>query len=195
MFGNCGQHIILASASPRRGTIFGNTGFQVEVIPADVTEEVTGSPPPEHLVEELSLRKAAAVATRFPRAVVVGADTVVALEGRILSKPASPEEAVEMLTQLSGRWHTVFTGFTILKLSASLRVVEHVSTRVKFQTLSAHLIQAYVATGEPLDKAGAYGIQGLGALLVEKLEGCYFNVMGFPISAFHRRYYHLFCKG
>jgi septum formation protein len=124
--------------------------------------------------------------------VIVGADTIVFHQDQILEKPLDPDHACEMLQQLQGEWHTVFTGFALLKPRDNIRLVQYEKTRVKFLPLTTEYIRHYVDSGEPMDKAGAYGIQERGALMVEKIEGCYFNVMGFPIAAFYREFKRLF---
>ncbi|MBC8478756.1 MAG: septum formation protein Maf [Candidatus Delongbacteria bacterium] len=188
----CGQQIVLASASPRRRHIFANAGFQVEIDPVLVNETIPPGTEPAAAVQTLALSKAAAVAARYPKGVVVGADTIVYHQRQILEKPHDRAHACHMLQQLSGNWHTVFTGFALIKLAAKLELVRAVATRVKFVPLSKEFIEHYVASGEPLDKAGAYGIQEGGSLLVEQIEGCYFNVMGFPIAAFYLEFQRLF---
>ncbi len=187
-----GEQIVLASASPRRRHIFSNAGFQVTVEPASIDETITPGTPPDTAVKMLALRKATTVATDRPDHVVVGADTIVYLEAAILEKPADKAEACAMLTRLQGRWHTVYTGFAIVKESTGQQSVQAEETMVKFLPLTPEFISYYVDSGEPLDKAGAYGIQERGSLFVEQLRGCYFNVMGFPIAAFYREFRRLF---
>ena len=175
------MEIVLASGSPRRRQLLeqiGLTGFRV--LPSDVDESLPAGLGPGEAVERLSARKGAAVAAQArPGALVIAADTVVALDGAILGKPRDEGEAREMLSALSGRTHQVYTGVSLFHPGG--RRTEHEVTAVTFRHLSQEEIAAYVATGEPMDKAGAYGIQGLGALLVERLEGDYFNVMGLPL--------------
>ena len=175
------MEIVLASGSPRRRQLLeqiGLTGFRV--LPSDADESLPDGIAPGKAVERLSARKGAAVAAQArPGALVIAADTVVALDGAILGKPRDRAEAEAMLTALSGRTHQVYTGVTLLQ--DGRRLTEHEVTAVTFRPLSPEEIAAYVSTGEPMDKAGAYGIQGLGALLVERLEGDYFNVMGLPL--------------
>ncbi len=137
-------------------------------------------------VEAAALAKALSVAERVPQGtLVVGADTVVLLGRRLLGKPRDPEEAASMLRALSGRTHRVVTAVAVLRAGQGPGRVAHEQTRVRFRTLSEGEIAGYVSSGEPLDKAGAYGIQGLGALLVERVEGCYFNVVGMPLTTLH----------
>ena len=172
--------LILASGSPRRRQLLEQIGLTFVVRSSDVDESVSPGLTPAQVVESLSARKGEAVAAEAaPGDLVLSADTVVALDGGILGKPRDRAEAEAMLTALSGRTHQVYTGVTLLQ--DGRRLTEHEVTAVTFRPLSPGEIAAYVSTGEPMDKAGAYGIQGLGALLVERLEGDYFNVMGLPL--------------
>lgn len=172
--------LILASGSPRRRQLLEQIGLTFVVRSSDVDESVSPGLTPAQVVESLSARKGEAVAAEAaPGDLVLSADTVVALDGAILGKPRDRAEAEAMLTALSGRTHQVYTGVTLLQ--DGRRLTEHEATAVTFRPLSPEEIAAYVSTGEPMDKAGAYGIQGLGALLVERLEGDYFNVMGLPL--------------
>ena len=186
-------HVILASASPRRSELLKRTGIEPEVIPSDVDEDVLISDPAE-LVSELSERKCTDVAMRLlasqaeipGKTVVIGADTVVAAGGKILGKPENEQDAFRMLQNLSGRLHEVLTGVFMIFIE-DRKIVRTKSfaetTRVKVAALSDQEIWDYIATGEPMDKAGAYGIQGRGCTLVEKIDGDYFNVVGLPVAA------------
>ena len=173
--------IILASQSPRRRELLERMGVRdFRVVTPDIDEHMDRELPPEELVRRISLEKALAVQEQEGNtSIIIAADTVVALDGAILGKPHSREEAVSMLTALSGRTHQVYTGVTLARGEEIL--TEHEVTAVTFRPLTAAEIEAYVQSGEPMDKAGAYGIQGLGALLAERLEGDYFNVMGLPL--------------
>ena len=172
--------IILASQSPRRKELMGQIGLKFKVISPNVDEHMEGNPSPAQLVEELSLRKARAVERQADgETLIVAADTVVALEGTVLGKPEDEREAFAMLSALSGNSHRVYTGVTVLQ--GDRAVTGHEETRVTFRELEPEEISHYIATGEPMDKAGAYGIQGLGALLVSGIDGDYFNVMGLPV--------------
>lgn len=172
--------IILASQSPRRKELLKQLGLAYRVVVADIDEHMDRALPPDRLVEAISAEKAAAAAAAAGvESVIIAADTVVALDGEVLGKPHSEAQAAEMLGKLSGREHQVYTGFTV-------RQGERIITRsqrseVWFRPLNEQEIGAYIATGEPMDKAGAYGIQGLGSLLVEGINGDYFNVMGLPV--------------
>ena len=175
------MEIILASQSPRRKELLERMGIRsFTVMDSGVDEHEEELLPPEELVCRLSERKAEAVAQRAPAgAVVIAADTVVSLDGAILGKPADKLEAFRMLSTLSGVRHQVYTGVTVMRDGE--KQIEHETTDVTFRELSEEEIERYLATGEPMDKAGAYGIQGYGALLVERIEGDYYNVMGLPV--------------
>ncbi|HET9582098.1 MAG TPA: Maf family protein [Gemmatimonadota bacterium] len=173
--------IVLASGSPRRRQLLAGLGLHFEIDPPR-EEEGAWSPgePPNAYAARVAADKAAEVAVRHPGALVVAADTVVVLEGDILGKPADPTAARAMLTRLSGREHLVHTGVAVRAPDGGRTTGTEV-TEVRFRAFGSEEIEAYVATGEPLDKAGAYGIQGFGATLVEAVRGCYFNVMGLPV--------------
>lgn len=175
--------IILASQSPRRRELLGQMGLSFTVRVADIDETMDPRLPPEEAVAAISAQKAAAIPAGKGD-VVIAADTIVVLDDTILGKPRSPEEAEAMLLALSGRTHRVMTGVTVLKDGECHSFTE--ITRVVFRPLSPAEIRAYVATGDPMDKAGSYGIQGLAGLFVERLEGDYFNVMGLPLCALGR---------
>ena len=175
------MNIILASNSPRRRELLGQMGIErFHVISPDVDETVAAGLSPTQIVEELSLRKAGAAAKGAgPEDLIIAADTVVALDGAVLGKPRGGDEAFAMLSALSGREHHVYTGVTVLR--GGRAVTEHEETAVTFRPLEPGEIRGYIATGEPMDKAGAYGIQGLGALLVSGIRGDYCNVVGLPV--------------
>lgn len=184
------RSLVLASASPRRADLLTQVGIAYEVRVSEVAEEedVPGADPVD-VAEAHARQKALDVALGVPERVVLGADTVVVLGGRSLGKPGSAAEAREMLAALSGRTHEVITGVALAlghpgdgEVRACLLQLGHVRTAVRFRDLSSEEIEAYVACGEPMDKAGAYGIQGRGALLVREISGCYFNVVGLPLS-------------
>ena len=179
--------MILASASPRRRELLQRIGLDFKVLVREVDEHIPDGTDPAEAVQALSRLKGAAVALENPSSLVISADTIVVLDGQILGKPGSPEEAERMLASLSGRWHRVYTGYA-LHLLDHVRPVEsdQQSCDVRFHPLSAAQIRQYVASGEPMDKAGAYGIQDLGALLVQELRGDYFTVMGLPVSRLYR---------
>jgi septum formation protein len=176
--------LILASQSPRRQEILARAGIRFILRPAEISEERMGDEDPREHVRRLARLKAEAVAAAAED-IVLGADTVVVIEGRILGKPADPEQAAWMLRQLSGREHEVITGFCLR--AGGRRMVDVESTRVRFVPLSDGEIADYVASGEPMDKAGAYAIQGLASKFIDRIEGCYFNVVGLPVSLVYRR--------
>lgn len=173
--------IILASNSPRRRELLAQIGIRdFQILSPDVDETVEPGLSPARMVEPLSLRKAQAAAGRAgAEDLILAADTVVALDGRVLGKPRDQEDAFAMLSALSGREHRVYTGVTVLR--GGQAATEHEETAVAFRALSPEEIRDYIATGEPMDKAGAYGIQGVGALLVQGIRGDYCNVVGLPL--------------
>ena len=173
--------LVLASGSPRRRELLSLMGLAYTVDTPDVDESFSGKP--EEMVCELSRRKAEAVAPRHASALILSADTTVCGEdGRILGKPGTPENARRMLAELSGKWHDVFTGMTLINTSTGERMTQAVRTRVHFVELTSEEIDAYVATKSPLDKAGAYGIQDMGGMFVDRIEGSYSNVVGLPMA-------------
>ena len=175
------MNVILASQSPRRRQLLEQMGFtDFQIRPAQGEEAADPGLTPAQLVEALSRRKAEeAAAGAGGDDLIIAADTVVSLDGQVLGKPHSKEQAIQMLTALSGRAHTVYTGVTVRRGEQIL--TRHEATRVRFRPLTAEEIAAYAATGEPMDKAGAYGIQGRGALLAQGIDGDYFNVVGLPV--------------
>ncbi len=178
------RKIVLASASPRRAELLRQIGLEFEVDQGDYREEVPlAGADPRELVKYLSREKAKNVAFRHPDVLIVAADTVVVCGNNILGKPPSVSGARKMLKALNGRAHLVVTGFTVMDTGGGKSTTRSVETRVLVKKLTAGEIDAYVRTGEPLDKAGAYGIQGLGAVIVERIEGDYFNVVGLPLAA------------
>jgi septum formation protein len=178
--------LILASASPRRADLLSQVGIDFEVIVSDATEEADRpGANPATVAETHAREKALDVAGKVRGRLVLGADTVVVVDAEVLGKPESVDDARVMLRRLSSRGHEVVTGVALALAgedTAEVLAQDHVTTRVEFRDLSAEEIDAYVASGEPMDKAGGYGIQGLGALLVQEIEGCYFNVVGLPLS-------------
>ena len=177
------KRIILASASPRRKELLEQIGLTFDVIVSDAPEVITKSEPSE-VVEELSLQKAKAVAQKIAAdgAVVIGADTIVCQDGKIMGKPKDKEDASKMLDRLAGNTHSVFTGVTVIADGACVRTFS-CETKVRVYPMTQQEIWDYIETGEPMDKAGAYGIQGRFAAWVEAIEGDYNNVVGLPVSA------------
>ena len=171
--------VVLASSSPRRHDLLELIGIKHEVIPANIDESVRARESPAKHAERLAREKAAVVAGRDPKCVAIGADTIVLIDKKILGKPANSVDAGSMLRLLSGRVHTVITAVAVARGKKIASAVEKVS--VTFRELTDDEIDAYIATDEPMDKAGAYGIQGYGATIVARIEGDYFAVMGLPI--------------
>ena len=173
--------LILASASPRRRELLAQLAIPFTVIPANIDESAWPDEVPRAYTMRVAHAKAQHVARQFPTAVVLGADSVVVLDQQILGKPRDVEEARHMLTRLSGREHTVLTGVAVLHAAQHFVGLDAVSTLVRFRPLSASVIEHYLATGEPMDKAGAYAIQGAAAAFVASWDGCYTNVVGLPL--------------
>lgn len=180
------SEIILASASPRRKELLKNMGLKFTVKVSDADEgSVDSSVPPWIYVQELALLKAAAVAKTVienKEAIIISADTIVVNGDEILGKPQDEADAEAMLLSLSGRAHKVYTGFCVMRLSDAFTVCKNVCTEVVFKDIDREKIKRYIATCEPMDKAGSYAVQGLGAMLIEKINGDYFNVVGLPVS-------------
>jgi septum formation protein len=176
--------IVLASGSPRRQRILSDIGFEFEVAPQNVEEEIIpGESPTEH-IRRLSREKAEAAGSSFKDYLIIGADTIVVLGDTIFGKPESEDDARRMLSELSGHTHTVFTGLTMIVPSERLSRFGYDSTRVTFNSLTPEDIDRYVRSGEPMDKAGAYGIQGMGSFLVAGIDGELDTVVGFPSRLF-----------
>jgi septum formation protein len=171
--------VVLASSSPRRRQLLDLIGIEHEVRPANIDETMRPREAPRRHAERLAREKASVVAKRDPDLITIGADTVVVINRKVLGKPRDEAEAFSMLSHLSGREHTVITAVAVARGRKLRSAIEEVS--VKFRRLRSDEIEAYVATGEPMDKAGAYGIQGYGATIVERIEGDYFAVMGLPL--------------
>ncbi len=177
------KELILASASPRRREILAKTGLEFRVDAGDYEEKMDLGLEPHKLARFLSREKARAVAGRYGNAIIIAADTFIVFKDKLLGKPRTAGEARKMLVMLSGKAHVVITGFTILDTGAGKKLSGSMETKVFFKKLTPKEIETYVRSKEPLDKAGAYAIQELGAVLVRKIEGDYFNVMGLPLSA------------
>lgn len=177
---------ILASQSPRRAEILRRVGLSFGVEPSNVDESSVALADPRDTVVQLARMKAHAVHEQHPHDIVVSADTVVAIDGEILGKPRDDAEAAQMLRKLSGRAHRVLTGFAIIDGARKIEKTGCEETMVVFREMNEREIDWYVSSGEPRDKAGAYAIQGLGGLFVERIEGNYYNVVGFPLTLFVR---------
>ncbi len=172
---------ILASQSQRRIELLKQLGMTFEVAPSNVNEDVVHEISPAKYVKKLARLKAKTVSTRIGEGVVIGVDTIVCLDGRIIGKPKDKEDAASTLKALSGKVHNVVSGICVINKYSGKTAVKSVTTKVKFRELSDGMIKWYVGTGEPLGKAGSYGIQGMGAILVEWVKGDYFNVVGLPL--------------
>jgi septum formation protein len=178
--------IILASQSPRRALLLKQIGLDFVVQPSSIHEKIHAELTFEENVKQLSLHKAQDIAAQCSKGVVIGSDTIVVVNGTVLGKPASKDEARSMLTLLSGVTHTVYTGFAIVDVESKKYYIDHEQTRVTFRRLNDDEIVDYIAGGSPMDKAGAYGIQDdFAAVFVEKIDGCYYTVVGFPLAKFY----------
>ncbi|MGR6763849.1 Maf family protein [Paenibacillus sp. T2-29] len=186
MDGKITPRIILASTSPRRKELLAYLRLPFEVVPSHADESTPESWTPQQIVETLAARKAEAVVRTAAQSeeagLVIGSDTIVVLEDSVLGKPVDHADAVRMLTALQGRTHRVYTGVACIHTGTGKMLVRYRQTEVTMKPLNQEQIVAYVNTGEPSDKAGSYGIQGMGATLVESIQGCYFNVVGLPLS-------------
>lgn len=183
------KFVILASSSPRRQELIRSLSLPYRIEVSDVDETTAPGQTPEQIVEELSERKARAIYERYKSqpleggdGVIVGSDTIVVLDGEVLGKPRDEEDAFRMLKRLQGRQHEVFSGVACIGLADGRTSVSHERTVVRMKQLSDERIRRYIATREPMDKAGSYAIQGIGATIVERIEGDYFNVVGLPMS-------------
>ena len=174
--------IILASNSPRRLDLLRQIGIEPVVVPSHVPEVIKEGESPEDAALRLAIEKASEVARQFQEGLVIGADTVVVVDGRQLGKPKDVDDARNMLSLLSGRSHTVITGMAVIDAKTLEQKTALVKTTVRFKPISDEEINAYIATGDPMDKAGAYGIQGRAAAFIDGIEGCYSNVVGLPLS-------------
>ena len=176
------KKLVLASASPRRKEILKNLGLQFEVVVSGAEEKLDAQLPPHMIVQELSMLKGADVAVKTENAIVISADTIVWLDGKMLGKPSNAQDAMKMLKMLSGRAHEVYTGVCVTDSKSGKSISDYEMTKVYFNELTDEEIDNYIKTGEPLDKAGAYGIQGKGCLMVKSIKGDYLNVVGLPAA-------------
>jgi septum formation protein len=177
------KKIILASASQRRKDILKKTGLNFSVCTSDYKEDINLPLKPRALAKFLSRKKAEAVAHKYKNAIIIAADTFIVFKNRLLGKPHTDKEAEKMLNMLNGKTHSVITGFTIMDTAGKKILSRSVETKVYFKKLGGKEINAYVRTKEPLDKAGAYAIQGLGAVFIKKIDGDFLNVVGLPLRA------------
>ncbi len=175
------ENIILASSSPRRKELFEKYNISPTIIPSDIIEKSFIGENPTQIAMSLAFQKAYSISKLNPDKIVIGADTIVVFENQILGKPKDEEDALRILKLLNGNYHNVITGISIIQGSSKIKIVDYENTIVKFRDLEDSKLIHYVNTNEPMDKAGAYGIQGYGALLVEKIDGCYLNVVGLPL--------------
>lgn len=176
------MNIVLASASPRRREILENTNIKFDIISSSIDELVLEGESPCHMVMRLAFEKGIDIASKRKSDLVISADTIVVLDNKVLGKPKDEDEARDMITSLSGKTHQVITGISLINLENNKKIIDYVISNVKFKNLSENDINDYIKTKESLDKAGAYGIQGYGALLVEEIQGDYFNIVGLPVS-------------
>ncbi|WP_232695610.1 Maf family protein [Brevibacillus daliensis] len=173
--------IVLASSSPRRQELLKNLGLPFTIQVSDIDETVSPDLKPEEIVQTLSFQKAEVITRNLSFGLVIGSDTIVVLDGQVLGKPTDEQDAYRMLRALSGRMHQVFTGIAIIDVASGKAEVSYSSTYVTMEAMTDETIYSYIASGEPMDKAGSYAIQGLGATLVQKIEGDYFTVVGLPL--------------
>lgn len=176
------RRLVLASTSPRRLKLLTDAGFAFEAIAPDYEEDMTLPMPPVELVKFLSQGKAESIANKVSDGVIVAGDTFVAYQDTPIGKPHTAERAIEMLKLLSGTEHSVLTGFTVLDTRSGKLVSEAIEAKIHFKTITDAEIEAYVATGEPLDKAGAYAIQGEGRKFVERIDGDFVTIVGLPVK-------------
>ncbi len=175
------QSIILASSSPRRQEMLRNLGLDFAIHPSGADESVDDGLKPSVIVELLAERKAADVASHYQEGLVIGSDTIVVLEEKVLGKPKDEQDAFSMLSSLQGKSHSVFSGLAIIDARTGSRKIGYVETKVTMREVTSEEIRQYIATGEPMDKAGAYAIQGLGSIFIEGIVGDYFSVVGLPV--------------
>ena len=176
------MNIILASASPRRKEILENTNVKFKIMASDIEELTLEGESPCQMVMRLAFEKGMDIASKQKSDLIISADTIVVLDNKVLGKPKDEVEAIHMIESLSGKTHQVITGISLINLENNKKIIDYVISNVKFKNLSKEDINDYIRTNESLDKAGAYGIQGYGALLVDEIQGDYFNIVGLPIS-------------
>jgi septum formation protein len=180
------QKIILATTSPRRHGLAQTMGLDFEVVPSNYEEDMAKKMKPKDMVMAFSYGKATDVAKKFQEGIVIGVDTIVVFNGKNLGKPKTKEEAFKMLMSYSGKKQQVYSGVCLIDCKTGKTIRDCEITEVYFRKMDDEEIRRYIATGEPMDKAGAYGIQGLSSIFIKKLNGCYFNVMGFPIHNIYK---------
>jgi septum formation protein len=180
------QRIILASTSPARQLLARTIGLDFEVVPSNYKEDMTLNLSPKELVIELALGKARDVAKNLKEELVIGVDTIVVFDGKVFGKPKDSQEAIKMLRLFSGKKHEIYSGIVLINCATGATIKDFEVTKVYFKELSDKEILSYVKTGEPFGKSGSYGIQGLASIFVEKVEGCYFNIVGFPVNNIYK---------
>lgn len=184
---NSNIKIFLASKSPRRRKLLKQLGLNFKSFSVDLHEEILDGEHPVQTVKRLALHKSQAAVKKVKSGIVITADTIVVLDREIIGKPKNENDAFKILSKLSGRTHTVYTGFVIHNIDTNKKIIDYEKTKVTFRKLSASEIKNYIHTGSPMDKAGAYGIQDdFGAVFVKKIDGCYYNVVGLPLAKLYR---------
>jgi len=176
------KKIILASKSPRRADLLNQIGLNFEIIPSKINEKQYISQDPEESVKKIALMKANEVAKKIKNGIVIGADTIVILDGEVIGKPKDERDAFKILKKISNKEHVVITGLAVVDASTKKTFVETVKTLVKFKKITDEEIKDFIDTGEPFDKAGGYGIMNFASIFVEKVNGCFYNVVGLPLS-------------
>jgi len=179
---------ILASASPRRKDILNQIGIDFSVIPSNINEDFTLNLPPEAFTEHWAREKALNISKNHPRALIIGADTIVVLDDEIIGKPKDKNSSKKMLFKLSGKTHEVITGVSLIQIDSKIDMTFNARTFVSINTLSNNDISQYISKYNPYDKAGSYGIQDGFSVYINKIKGCYYNVMGLPVSKFYMNY-------
>ncbi len=180
------QKIILASTSPRRKELAQQMGLEFVIVPSSYEEDMTMKLSPKELVKTLAYGKAKDVAVKFKEGIVIGVDTFIVFNGKKLGKPKTKQQAIDMLKSFSGKSQKVYSGVALIDCKTGKEIKDYEVTTLKFRKLDPAEIKKYVETGEPMDKAGAYAIQGLSSIFVEKINGCYHNIVGFPIHNIYK---------
>jgi septum formation protein len=180
------RKIILATTSPRRHSLAQTMGLDFDIVPSSYEEDMTMKLSPDNLVKELSYGKAEDVAKKFKKGIVIGVDTIVSFKGKVLGKPKTKKEAFAMLKSFSGKPQKIYSGVTLIDCASGKIIKDYEVTKIYFKKLSDKEIKGYIKTGEAMDKAGGYGIQDLSSIFIKKIEGCYFNVVGFPIHNIYK---------
>ena len=180
------KKIILASTSPRRHGLAQEMGLEFEIIPSKYEEDMSLKLPPAKLAMTLAYGKALDVAKRYKRGIVIGIDTFVVFKGKLLGKPKSKKEAFRMLKRFSGKWQSIYSGVALIDCESKKTIKDYEVSKIKFARMNDFEIKKYIETGDPMDKAGAFGIQGLAAIFLEKVDGCYTNVIGLPVRNLYK---------